>query len=356
MLAPAPIPEFKNKPPEYFKSLADHCAEFKGADTKRSIAQMSMTLALFAAALALLTLSVQTGNWLLYALLLVPTGGLLTRIFIFQHDCGHGSYFKTRKANDMVGRALSVLTWTPYSFWRRTHNLHHASSGNLDKRGYGGIETLTVKEFKAFSPAKQRFYRLYRNALLLLGLGTPFFVIVMQRFVVTEPFLPEIAPKANMKNVWQSIHGLNLALLLVYGLAGFMLGFTTLALVYLPVVIITSWIGGWLFYIQHQFENTHWDRQENWSYNEAALMGSSYYDLPPVIQWFTGNIGLHHIHHLNATIPNYKLQACLDAHPDLKYLNHMGFKDSLKSIKLALWDETKRKLISFKEMDNPAAA
>ncbi|USO05521.1 MAG: fatty acid desaturase [Rhodospirillales bacterium] len=355
MSAPTTQIDFKNKSPEYFKTLADHCASFKGADTKRSITQMTVTLALFTAALIGLTLSVQSGNWLLYALLLIPTGGLLTRIFIFQHDCGHGSYFKTRKANDNVGRALSILTWTPYSFWRRTHNMHHASSGNLDKRGYGGIETITLNEFKSLPPAKQRFYRLYRNAYLLLGLGTPLFVLVVQRFLVTEPFLPEIAPKANMKNAWKSIYGLNLALMIIYGTLGLIIGFSTLTLVYLPVLIITSWIGGWLFYIQHQFENAHWERQEQWSYNQAALMGSSYYDLPPIIQWFTGNIGLHHIHHLNATIPNYKLQSCLDAHPDLKHLNHMNFKDSLKSIKLALWDETRRKMISFEEMDKQAA-
>ena len=290
------------------------------------------------------------GQWLAFFALLVPTAGLLTRIFIIQHDCGHSSYFKTRKANDRVGRALSLLTWTPYSFWRRTHNLHHASSGNLDKRGYGGIEMVTVKEFENFSPAKQKFYRLYRNVFFLLGLGTPLFVIVIQRLLVTEPFLPEISTKANLKNSWKSIFGLNAALLVTYGTLGYFIGYGTLAALYLPVLIVTSWIGGWLFYIQHQFEETLWENQKEWSYNEAAVMGSSYYDLPKVLQWFTGNIGLHHIHHLNATIPNYRLQQCLDDHPDLGVINRMTLRDSMECAKLALWDEDQKRMITFKEL------
>ena len=356
MLAPAPKETVK-KDEAYFKTLADHCSKYKGADTKRSLAQMSVTLVLFLTTTALMIGAAQSGNWLVYALLLLPASGLLVRVFIMQHDCGHGSYFKTRKGNDYVGRALSLLTWTPYSFWRRTHNLHHASSGNLDKRGYGGIETITVEEYKSFSPAKQRFYRIYRNTYLLLGIGTPLFTVVVQRFLVTEPFLPEISHKANMRNSWKSIYGTNLALFLTYGALGYFIGYGVLAAVYLPILVITSWAGGWLFYIQHQFEDTHWERQEGWSYNEAALMSSSYYHLPPVLQWFTGNIGLHHIHHLNATIPNYKLQACLDAHPDLPTMNRMTLKDSIASINLALWDEAQKKLISFRELDQqPQAA
>lgn len=355
MLAPAP--KYATKDAAFFKGLAEYCAEFKGADTKRSILQISVTLVLFAAAITGLFAAVYAGAWLAYVALLIPTAGLLTRIFIVQHDCGHGSYFNSRKANDYVGRGLSLLTWTPYSFWRRAHNMHHASSGNLDKRGHGTIETITVEEFKAFSPVWKVFYRIYRNIFFLLGFGTPFFTIIMQRLTVTEPFLPEIAVKSNMKNSWKSIHGLNLALLVTYVAAGYVLGFGVLIAVYLPVLILTSWIGGWLFYIQHQFEDTHWENQENWSYNQAAIMSSSFYDLPKVVQWFTGNIGLHHIHHLNAQIPNYKLQDCLDGHPDLPHINRMTFRDSLSCVRLALWDEASKRLITFKEMKNiPVAA
>lgn len=355
MLAPAP--KYATKDAAFFKGLAEYCAAFKGADTKRSILQMSVTLALFAITITTAFISFNAGAWLAYAALTTLSGFLLVRIFIFQHDCGHGSYFKSRKANDYVGRALSVLTWTPYSLWRRAHNMHHASSGNLDKRSHGTIETITVEEFKAFSPIWQRIYRVYRNVVFLLGFGTPFFIIVMQRFTVTEPFLPEIAAKSNMKNSWKSIQGLNLALLVTFGTLGYFLGYGALAAVYMPVLVITSWIGGWLFYIQHQFEDTHWENQENWSYNKAAIMSSSFYDLPKIVQWFTGNIGLHHIHHLNAQIPNYKLQDCLDGHPDLRHINRMTFRDSLASVRLALWDEASKKLVSFKEMKNaPIAA
>lgn len=338
----------------FFKELAQHCDSYKTPDLRKSILQMSTTLALFFAGIAAMIFAVQSGAWLAYALLLLPVSGLLVRVFIVQHDCGHESYFASSKANKAVGLALSILTWTPFDFWRRTHNMHHASSGNLDKRGYGGIETITVKEFNALPAAKQRFYRIYRNTLFMLGFGTPFWIIVLQRFIVTEPFMPELGRKVNFKNAPRSIHGLNLMLFLTYVPLGFLIGFGTLAIVYLPVLTVTSWIGGWLFYIQHQFEETLWDKQENWSYNEAAVMSSSYYDLPPILQWFTGNIGLHHIHHLNAAIPNYRLQECLDAHPALPTLNRMTLKDSLKSVHLALWDEDQRKMISFKDL--PAAA
>ena len=347
----APSPKITSGSKEYFKSLADHCAQYKGADTRRSILQAVITMTLFFASVSAMYGAVVTGAWWLYALLMVPTAGLLVRVFIIQHDCGHGSYFNNRKANDWVGRTLSLFTVTPYSFWRRTHNMHHASSGNLDKRGYGGIETITVAEYQSMSLARQKMYRFYRNVYALLGFGTPFFTLVIQRFVVTEPFLPEFSVKGSLKNSWKSIYSLNVALLLFYGTLGYFIGYATLAIVYLPVVIMTAWMGGWLFYIQHQFEDTYWDRQKEWNYNEAAIMSSSYYDLPKIVQWFSGNIGLHHIHHLNATIPNYKLQECLDAHPDLPRINHLTFKESLQTVKLALWDEAQRKLITFKEFD-----
>lgn len=347
MLAPSPVP-VKDK--EYFKSLAKHCAKYRGGDALKSITQTTTTLALFAAAISALYLSVTTGTWLAYALLLLPTAGLLVRVFIIQHDCGHGSYFEKKSWNTWLGRAMSVLTWTPYSFWRKTHNMHHAASGNLDRRGYGGVETLTVREFKSMSPGKQRFYRLYRNAYITLGLGTPLFIILIQRFVVTEPFIPEVSKQADLKGYWKSIMATNLALLLVFGSIGTVIGFGTLATIYLPVLFLTSVIGGWLFFIQHQFEETFWENEEDWSYNEAALMSSSYYVMPKILQWFTGNIGLHHVHHLNAAIPNYRLQDCVDAHPDLQTMNRITLRESLKSIPLALWDEDSKKLISFKDM------
>ena len=355
MLSPSPAP-VRDK--EYFKSLAKHCAQYRGGDTKRSLLQTATTLLLFASALIALYASVTSGAWLAYALLLLPTAGLLVRVFIIQHDCGHGSYFQKKAYNTWLGRAMSVLTWTPYSFWRKTHNMHHAASGNLDRRGYGGVETLTVNEFQSMPPAKQRFYRLYRNAFIMLGLGTPIFIILIQRFVVTEPFIPEVSKQENLKGYWKSIMATNVALLAVFGTIGSIIGFGTLAIVYLPILFLTSVIGGWLFFIQHQFEETFWEKEEGWSYNEAALMSSSYYVMPKILQWFTGNIGLHHIHHLNAAIPNYRLQECVDANEDLQNMNRITLRESLKSIPLALWDEDTKKLISFKDMDQatPIAA
>ncbi len=355
MTAPA---QAIKKDKEYFKSLAKHCAKYRGGDTLKSIIQCATTLILFAAAITALYMSVVTGNWLAYALLLLPTAGLLVRVFIFQHDCGHGSYFKKKAFNTWLGRAMSVLTWTPYSFWRKTHNMHHAASGNLDSRGYGAVETMTVNEFKSLTPRQQKLYRLYRNAYLTLGLGTPFYIIIMQRFVVTEPLLPQFSEKYDLSEYWKSIMATNAALAITFGIIGSLVGFGTLAITYLPVLFLTAAMGGWLFFIQHQFENTFWEKNEDWSYNEAALLSSSYYVMPKILQWFTGNIGIHHVHHLNANIPNYRLQECVDANEDLKNMNRITLRESLKSIPLALWDESTKKLISFKDMDaaQPIAA
>jgi len=347
MLAPSPKP---NQDKDYFKSLAKHCAKYRGGDAKKSIIQATTTLGLFVAAVAALYASVVTGTWLAYALLLIPTAGLLVRVFIIQHDCGHGSYFKKKAHNTWMGRAMSVLTWTPYSFWRKTHNMHHAASGNLDRRGYGGVETMTVREFHSLSSLQQKLYRLYRNAYLTLGLGTPFYIIVMQRFVVTEPLLPQFSKHYDLKDYWKSIMATNAALAIIFGAIGSLIGFGTLAITYLPVLFLTSIMGGWLFFVQHQFEETYWKNNEEWSYNEAALMSSSYYVMPKILQWFSGNIGIHHVHHLNANIPNYRLQECVDACPDLQDMNRLTIRESLSCIPLALWDEDAKKLISFKDM------
>jgi len=349
MLAPSPT-TVKDK--TYFKSLARHCAKYRGGDAVKSIIQSTTTLALFAAGAAAIYLSVINGLWLAYALLLIPVAGLLVRVFIIQHDCGHGSYFKKKAHNTWMGRAMSLLTWTPYSFWRKTHNMHHAASGNLDRRGYGGVETMTVSEYHSLKPHQQKLYRIYRNAYLTLGLGTPFYIIVMQRFVVTEPLLPQFSKHYDLKDYWKSIMSTNAALAVTFGTIGAFLGFGALALTYLPILFLTSVMGGWLFFVQHQFEETFWEKDEDWSYNEAALLSSSYYVMPKILQWFTGNIGIHHVHHLNANIPNYRLQQCVDENPDLQNMNRLTLRESLSCIPLALWDESAKKMITFKDLDN----
>ncbi len=329
------------------RELTQHCEGYKTPDNRRAAFQVLNTLIPFVAIYAVMLVSYAQAYWL--TLLLTPiAAGLLVRLFIIQHDCGHGSFFSKREWNNRIGRLMSVLTWTPYDFWRKTHNLHHASSGNLDSRGYGSIETVTVREFNAMTPKQKFWYRVYRNPFVMFIMGTPLFILLVQRFPSAEPFsFVAVVKKVTSNQIWKSVMGLNLALLVLYGTLGFIFGFGAVLLTYLPIVALTALMGGWLFYIQHQFEDAHWDYAKEWDYHEAAVLGSSYYDLPKVFQWFTGNIGLHHIHHLNAKIPNYRLQECLDAHPDLKTLNRITFWESLKYARLALWDEDKRKMVTF---------
>ena len=335
---------------EKISNLVQHCAQYQGSDNRKALFQLTNTAVPFFIVCAAMVYSFSSAYWLT-ALLTIPASLLLVRLFIIQHDCGHNSFFSSRKWNNYVGRLISVLTWTPYDFWRRTHNLHHASSGNLDNRGFGAIETITIKEYRALPPNLQFWYRLYRNPYIMLLLGTPFFIIIGQRFASVKPFpFCKVKQAITVNQVWKSVFGLNTALILFYGGLGLTLGFDFVLLTYLPVVIGTAWIGGWLFFIQHQFEEAHWDYQEQWDYQEAAVMGSSYYDLHPILQWFTGNIGLHHIHHLNSKVPNYKLQECIDANEELKKINRITLWESFKYANLALWDEDKRKMITFAQL------
>ena len=331
------------------KVILEHCKQYRGASASSSVFQLLTTIPLFFLNLVAVYLALDV-SYFLSLLLAVPAAGLLTRLFIFQHDCGHGAFFNSRKHNDWTGRLISLFTFTPYDFWKRAHNLHHSTSGNLNKRSIGAIDTITVSEFRAMSPMKRLAYILYRNPLVLLILGTPFYVIFAQRLPFNQSFhfyddYKTLPPKSIVK----SIIGTNISLLLFYGVVGYVVGYGVLLMVYAPVLIMTAWIGGWLFYIQHQFEETYWEYNDDWNVHEAALLGSSYYQLPKVVQWFTGNIGLHHIHHLCSTIPNYKLQPCMDAMPKLSEINRMSFRESLKSLDLKLWDEVDKRLISYRD-------
>jgi omega-6 fatty acid desaturase (delta-12 desaturase) len=276
-------------------------------------------------------------------LLAVPTAGLLVRLFIIQHDCGHGSFFKSRAANDFLGRALSVLTLTPYGDWKRDHAAHHASTGNLDRRGRGDVETLTVAEYQASSLAKKLVYRLYRNPFVMVILGAPINFIVLHRLPLGHAFRD---PESR-----RSILALDLALIVAFGVPCAIFGVVPVVGTYLPVMIIASWIGNWLFYVQHQFQTTHWERDDDWNFHAAAISGSSYFKLPPILQWFSGNIGLHHVHHLCSRIPNYRLQACLDAAPELhRVAKPISLRDSLGCWRLVLWDERRHLLVGFRDL------
>jgi len=323
------------------KQLALHCQQFKGAITRRSLFQLISTLLLFILSLAISIGTFNSQFWL-STILIIPTAGLLVRLFIFQHDCGHQSFFKSRKWNDRVGRFLSVFTWTPYDYWRESHNTHHATSGLLSKRGIGDIDTLTVREYRERSWLMRLSYRVYRHPVLLLFLGGPAMILILQRIPVGQP-LP-------FKKIWRSIMGMNLSLLLVYGSMIYLVGLNFFLLVYLPVVFVAAWVGGWLFYIQHQFENTLWDHEKEWNFVEAAILGSSYFVMPKILHWFSGNIGYHHLHHICGAIPNYRLQECHETAPDVPEIREIKLWQSLKYLRLTVWDEELRKLVSFNQI------
>lgn len=329
------------------KRFVKHCSKYQASDDRKAVFQLVNTLVPFFIVCGLMVYSFSSAYWLT-ALLTIPASLLLVRVFIIQHDCGHGSFMSSRKWNNRIGRIMSVLTWTPYDFWRKTHNMHHAGSGNLDNRGFGAIETVTIKEYEAMSDKMKSWYRLYRNPYFLLLFGTPFFIIFAQRLPKADAFqFFEVKKSIELSQIWKSVLGLNLSLLIFYGCLGLVFGFSTILLIYMPIVIGTSCAGGWLFFMQHQFEDSYWEYQDDWDYHEAAVLGSSYYDLHPILQWFTGNIGLHHIHHLNAKIPNYRLQECMDDDEDLKTLNRITFLDSFKCAHLTLWDENQKKMVKF---------
>ena len=322
------------------RRLAAHCAKYKGADLRSALIQIATTTIPFVLLLAAMLATVEKAYWVTL-LLAIPASGLLVRFFIIQHDCGHGSFLPSRTANDFVGRVISVLTMTPYGLWRRVHAKHHATSGNLDRRGYGDINTLTLEEYRKLSPRGRLSYRIYRHPLFLFPIGVPFFFTVLQRFPWGHPLDP--------KESWTSVFGLDLAMVIFYGVLGYFIGYWNLLLIALPMIVMASAIGGWLFFIQHQFEDGHWDASDEWDFQVAAIRGSSYYVLPKPMEWFTGNIGLHHIHHLNSVIPNYRLHDCLAGSPEFQAMNRVTFWESLKCARLAVWDEAQRRLLTFRE-------
>ena len=274
--------------------------------------------------------------------LAIPASGFLVRLFMIQHDCGHGSFFRSKWLNDWIGRALSVLTLTPYDFWRRAHSIHHATSGNLERRGIGDIDTLTVREYLALPRLRRLAYRLYRHPLVMFGLGPAYLFLVRHR-----------VPAGMMREsfgLWFSTMATNAAIaLLVVGLM-WLVGVGPFLLVHLPMTLLGASIGVWLFYVQHQFEDTVWAENRTWNLPDAALHGSSFYDLPPVLRWFTANIGVHHVHHLNSRIPFYRLRQVLRDNPELGSIGRLTLWQSLKCVKLAVWDEDRQRLISFREL------
>lgn len=320
-------------------------AEYREPSTLRSMLEMVITFVPFVLLWTAIYSALERG-YSIGLILAVPAAGFLVRLFIIQHDCGHGSFFRGRRSNDWVGRILSVLTLTPYDYWRRSHALHHASSGNLDHRGVGDIVTLTVEEYRARTPWRRFLYRLYRHPIVMFGVGPAYLFIFRHR-------LPLGAVRGD-RRIWVSVMATNAGTALLVVAMVSLVGVGPFLLVQLPITLLASSLGVWLFYVQHQFETTSWEHDAEWSFHEAALHGSSHYVLPHILRWFTGNIGVHHVHHLSSRIPYYRLSEVLRDRPELAEVGRLTLLQSIKSVPLVLWDKRKRRLISFREMAAPA--
>jgi len=323
--------------PAWYKTVA----KYQQPNLRKAIWQLVNTFVPYIALWVLMVRAVQLGvsYWITLALAVVAAG-LLVRIFIFFHDCGHGSFFASRRANTILGYVCGILTFTPYEAWRHTHGMHHATVGDLDRRGKGDVYVMTVDEYLAAPRLKRIAYRLFQNPLLMFGLGSGSVFLIAHRF----------AHKGAGKRQRYSVYFTNLAIVAIIGVASLTIGFRTYVAVQLPIILIAAAVGVWLFYIQHQFEGVYWARHEEWDPMRAALEGASYYKLPKVLQWFTGNIGLHHIHHVRPRIPNYNLQQCYDEVPAMRAVEPLTIRRSLKSLCFDLWDERQQKLVSFRSL------
>ncbi len=320
-------------------SWKEAIAPFQRSDAKRSVWQLANTLIPYFGLWYVAYICLDISYW---ATLGVSTLAalFLVRSFIIAHDCGHGSFFRSNRANAFWGSITSILSFLPYFAWRHEHALHHARSGDLDNRGAGDIMLLTVEEYRALSRWGRFKYRIYRNPLILLVVGPLYIFLLSYRFWTGG---------ANARSRRSVIRN-NLALLAVFALAHFTIGLKSYVLVQLPIIALAGVAGLWMFYIQHQFEGVQWDRHKSWSYFRQATEGSSYYALPKILQWFTGNIGFHHVHHLGARIPNYFLEKCHNEVALFRSVKPITFWESLHNIRFTLWDEDRRKLVTFSEV------
>lgn len=321
--------------------------DFQTPDTSRSVFEIGLTVVLFAGAWAAMAVALSYELSWLYAVLIVPAAGLLLRLFMVQHDCGHGSFFATRKANDWVGRVVGVFTLTDYDHWRRSHAIHHATSGDLDRRGVGDIDTLTVEEYRAKSAWGRLCYRLYRNPVVMFVFGPSYVFLLQGR-------LP-VGFMRSGRALWVSTMTTNAAIVAVAALLVWAVGPATFFMVHTPIVVLAASVGVWLFFVQHQFDRTHWSKGDDWNASEAALYGSSYYHMPAPLNWLTANIGIHHVHHLSSRIPFYRLPEVLQAFPELRDIGRLTLLQSLKCVPLTLWDEDRQKLITFRDFYAGAA-
>jgi omega-6 fatty acid desaturase (delta-12 desaturase) len=311
-------------------------APYTQPDLGRSLMDLATSVVPYVGLSVLMYFSLQV-SYLLTLALAIPTAGFLLRTYIVFHDCTHGSLFASKRTNAWVGRTLGLLVFSPFASWRHNHAIHHATAGDLERRGVGDVPTLTVAEYQSRDWRGRLGYRLFRNPVIMFGFG----------WLLAMVILPRLTSRSARPRIQRSVIGTNVALvLLIVGLC-WLIGWQAYLLVQVPTAMIAGSIGVWLFYVQHQFEDTYWQSSESWSYADAALQGSSYLKLPKLLQFFTANIGLHHVHHLTARIPNYNLQRAHDATPICQAVPTLSLWDGLRTVRLKLWDERQGRLVTF---------
>ena len=323
--------------PAWYHTTRKYGRSSRGKSLWQTIDTLVPYLALWAA--MIYTVQQRYPYWVTL-LLAALAGSVLVRVFILFHDCCHGSFFASRRANTILGYVTGILTFTAFEDWRHAHNRHHATAGDLDRRGVGDVWTMTIEEYLSAPPCRRLAYRFYRHPLILLGAGSALLFLVIRRF----------SSKGAGWRERRSVYCTNLALLFVLGIATWTIGLQTYLLIQTPIILIAGSLGLWLFYIQHQFEDVYWIRHESWDPLRVALEGSSYFKLPRILQWLTGNIGFHHIHHVRPNIPNYNLQRCHDEIPIFQKVRAITLKTSFRSLQLGLCDEKRNKLISFRSL------
>ncbi|HEY0232152.1 MAG TPA: fatty acid desaturase [Dokdonella sp.] len=330
------------------RAWASKLTAYRTADDRRAVFELFVSAVPFACLWSAMAFAVAHDLPWLYAVLVLPTAGFLVRLFLIQHDCGHGSFFSGKKTNDWVGRILGVLTITPYDHWRRGHALHHATAGNLARRGVGDVDTLTVSEYEARSPLGRLRYWAYRHPIVLFGIGPAYLFLLQNRWPA--------GASHNGWEPWLSTMITNLGIIAVSAALIGIVGLRTFLWVEIPTLMLAATAGVWLFYVQHQFERTFWAEPAEWDVHEAALRGSSHYDLPQVLRWFSANIGIHHVHHLSSRIPSYRLPSVLKDFPALRNIGRLTLRQSLGCVPLALWDDQRYRLVSFRELRRHRAA
>jgi omega-6 fatty acid desaturase (delta-12 desaturase) len=339
--APAPAPARARQQRPFWREDLDPYAE---PHLGRSLRELATSVVPYLALSVAMYFALGV-SYLLVLLIAIPAAGFLVRTFILFHDCSHGSFLRSKRANAWLGTVLGVFVYSPFLRWRHDHAIHHATSGDLDRRGGGDVRTLTVTEYQALDPRARLGYRLFRNPIIMFGVGPIVALLIGPRLVAKDA-----RPRMRRSVIWT-----NIALALLIGTLCWLLGWSNFLLIQAPTIMLAGSAGIWLFYVQHQFEDAYWQEAGDWSYADAALRGSSYLKLPKILQFFSGNIGLHHVHHLNSRIPNYNLQRAHDENPIFHGVPTLSFMDGMRTVRLKLWDERSGRMVSFAQAREPSA-